>query len=69
MLEKVYLEGARQNLAVCPVAYPTDMEKTVEIVKKIIGAGPNVELLSLTRIGKADRLDRSVRLPLKAVLI
>ncbi len=69
MLEKVYLEAARQNLAICPVAYPTDMEKTIEVLKKRIDAGPDAELLSLTRIGKADRLDKSVRLDLREVMI
>lgn len=69
MLEKVYLEAARQGYGICPLSYPSDIIKTENWLKRMVGAGRDSEVLSVFRVGKADRLEKSVRLDLKKVII
>ncbi len=69
MLEKVYLRAAKNGYGVCPLSQPTDMKHTDDKLRELTEVGQKGELLTLFRLGKADMLEKSVRLDLSKVII
>lgn len=67
--ERVYLEATARGYAVCPVSYPTELAETVPGLRQAFGLGADVDPLWLFRVGRAPRLEKSVRRHLGDVIV
>lgn len=61
LLERVYLETARQNYQIMPVAYVPEQPEHAATMKAMLEIPQEHELLSVFRIGRAQACERSVR--------
>jgi nitroreductase len=66
--ERVYLEATARGYAICPMSYPTELAESLPALREAFGLAPSAIPLWLFRVGRAPRLERSVRRRLGEVI-
>lgn len=68
-LERVYLEAARDGLAVCPLVYASELPRMSEQLKAVLNIPEGEHVFIVCRIGQGRPLEKSVRRELKSFII